>query len=515
MARLVYACRFDVAAAAGISEVLSTYRDWIGAHYREKEKLTGFDFDPSTDGVVENLPNDHALSSSIFRVDEDWAVRIKWSSPAANDDGLRWLNEVRTGQFGERCGVEHLISVESVEYNISPTRLLFGSPRAVRDICTKTTAFIGMMQVRATPYPLKQAGVADLLTLLQSDLRKLPVVLLSPYAQGDRNSIDAAKLARNLAGVAVVVAIDDPDLTWDFANEVGRQLSCFNGAARIYWPGFTKNSDARSHRLYLGAWIDQVGPDLAASTIERTIFAVAAFRYVPDRRIIELVRKVESSERQKLLVEKKAAGDDFWHDYERDLARLEEAEERIADLEAENANLRANQEVLFASGPAAPGEPGEVADTLDPSFSTVAEAATAAAKKCKNLLMLESAITAAQDSPFQRPYDVYRALVDLDEIVDAWRRSLEEKGKGGDLLQLLRERGWGKRSSLRISDTARGKFRADYEFEYRGKRQLFEPHITIGSGDPNSCASIHFLFDQDVLKMVVAHIGRHLPNTKT
>jgi hypothetical protein len=44
---------------------------------------------------------------------------------------------------------------------------------------------------------------------------------------------------------------------------------------------------------------------------------------------------------------------------------------------------------------------------------------------------------------------------------------------------------------------------------------LFEPHITIGSGDANSCASIHFLFDQKREKMIVGHVGKHLPNTKT
>ena len=52
-------------------------------------------------------------------------------------------------------GVEHLISIESVEYNVAPARLLFGSPRAIRDICGKTPTFIGDMQVKAMPYVLR------------------------------------------------------------------------------------------------------------------------------------------------------------------------------------------------------------------------------------------------------------------------------------------------------------------------------------------------------------------------
>lgn len=134
--------------------------------------------------------------------------------------------------------------------------------------------------------------------------------MLSPYARGEPNLIDPGQLARNLACVAVVVEINDPEITWDFADEVGRQLSYFNGAARIYWPEFSKDSGPRSHRLFLGAWIEQAGPAVASRTIERAVFAVAAFRFVPDQRISDLIRTVEAAQRHRHLSEKKAAGND-------------------------------------------------------------------------------------------------------------------------------------------------------------------------------------------------------------
>lgn len=515
MSRLVYACRFDVTADDGVAHVLSTYKDWIVWHYTVQQQLSGFYFDPEVVGVSDDIPERHSLSSSVYRNGSARVVRIRWSFPDTNDEGLRWANEVRVGQFGDRCGVEHLISIESVEYSVAPTRLLFGSPRAVREICSKTPAYIGEMQVRAEPYALNPDGLNDLLTLLTSDLRKLPVVLLSPYAHADLNQIDPKRLARNLAGVAVVVQANDPELTWDFADEVGRQLSCFNGGARIYWPGFSKASDPRSHRLFFGAWIEKVGPEIAARAIERAIFAVAAFRYVPDGRIADVIQGAEAAERQKLLAEKKDTGEDFLAEYERDLDRLDQAEQRLEQLEAENANLRANQQVFFATDTGNLEEFTQIEEVEDPSFSSVSEAVSAAGERCKNLQILDTARAAAEASPFQRPYDIFKALTDLDEIVDAWSKKREEKGSGGDLLQHLRDRGWGKRSSMHISDTTRGKFRSHYEFEYRGETHLFEPHITIGAGDPNSCASIHFMFDQDDLKMVVGHVGKHLPNTKT
>jgi hypothetical protein len=514
MARLVYACRFEVPSNSGLDEVVVTYRDWLVRHYRERRRIDGFSFDPAQTIEAENVPEGHYLSSTVYEAEPGKAVRIRWSFPDDNDVGLRWSNDVRVGQFGNRCSVEHMISIESVEYNVAPARLLFGSPRVIRDICAKTPTYIGEMQVQATPYVLQQGALGDLLTLLTSDLRRLPLVLLSPYARGEPNLIDAGQLARNLAGVAVVVEIKDPEITWDFADEIGRQLSCFNGAARIYWPGFSRESDPRSHRLFFGAWVEQAGPAVASGAIERAVFAVAAFRFVPDPRIADVIRTVEAAQRQRELSEKKAAGDDFWEDYERDLARLHVAEEKIHELEAENANLRANQQVLF-SGALTPDDPEPSPGDELISVSSVADAVELAAKRSRNVEFLDTAYSSATESPFQRPFDIFRALIDLDEIVDAWRTQRDERGSGGDLLQHLRDHGWGKRSSMHISDTTLGRFGRHYEFEYQGKKQLFEPHITIGARDPNSCASIHFIFDQQREKIIVGHVGKHLPNTST
>jgi hypothetical protein len=265
--------------------------------------------------------------------------------------------------------------------------------------------------------------------------------------------------------------------------------------------------------LFFGAWIEQVGPEVAAQTIERAIFAVAAFRFVPDGQIAALIRRVEAAERQKLLDQKRESGDEYWDDYQETIDKLRKTEELLEELKAENANLKANQQVFFSAEIGSPDELDRAEQAE--GFSSVSEAVLAAERQGKNLVILDTAKSAAKDSRFQRPYDIFKALSDLDEIVDAWGKNREKSGSGGDLLQHLRDRGWGKRSSMHISETTRGRFRSSYEFDYRGRKQMFEPHITIGSGDPNSCASIHFIFDQEQLKMVVGHVGKHLPNTKT
>ena len=39
-------------------------------------------------------------------------VSLQWAYPADADEGLEWRNDVRIGAFGDRCSVEHLISIE-------------------------------------------------------------------------------------------------------------------------------------------------------------------------------------------------------------------------------------------------------------------------------------------------------------------------------------------------------------------------------------------------------------------
>jgi len=158
MPRLVYACRFEVPTEAGLDAVADAYRDWLVRHYRERRGIAQFAFDPKQTSQALDLPEQHNLASTVYKNHAGTAVRIRWSYPDNNDAGLRWSNEVRIGQFGNRCSIEHLILIESVDYNVAPARLLFGSPRVVRDICSKTPAYIGDMQVRATPYLLEKPG---------------------------------------------------------------------------------------------------------------------------------------------------------------------------------------------------------------------------------------------------------------------------------------------------------------------------------------------------------------------
>ena len=150
-----------------------------------------------------------------------------------------------------------------------------------------------------------------------------------------------------------------------------------------------------------------------------------------------------------------------------------------------------------------PSEEFEEASEENLEFSTVREAVQAASKKFTNIKILRSAHRASRESPFCRPKEIYDLLDDLNEFVDMWCAGKKESDV--DLVPYLRNRGW-RRSSLRVSD---------YEFWYKGRRQLFEPNVTFGAGNPRTCASVHFLLDEKSEKIIIAYVGRHLRNTRT
>jgi hypothetical protein len=52
MARLIYACSFEIASAAGLGSILMAYSSWIVEHYRERRGLKDFTLELKGDGQI-------------------------------------------------------------------------------------------------------------------------------------------------------------------------------------------------------------------------------------------------------------------------------------------------------------------------------------------------------------------------------------------------------------------------------------------------------------------------------
>lgn len=506
MARLVYGCRFDVLGeSAWDTTVRPRYQRWISDRYR-KVFQTSVNADLSTGEVSGRPPEEHVLA--IRRHEADGvATELEWSFPG--EHGLIWRNLVRTAQVADRCAVEHRVEIASAEYLVSPAGYSVGAPTVVQVICQQDV-LVGDMRVRATVYPLSEDGVDQFVGLLEAEQRRLPIVLLTPFANGEPGELDARALADHLAGVAIVTEADAPDTTRALSERLGR-LGCFDGGARVYWPGFRKSDDLRRHPLMFGSRIAILGSERAGRTVERSIFSVAAFRFVPDIRIGAIIARSEALARAERAQEAVGQGDATWEQYALEMSeKLDAALVDLETLKAENENLRINQSVLFAFSEQVDDQEGEEAPAArDPT--SVSEAVEFAIDDCPRLLFLDSSRSSAEASPFKRPGEVYEALSTMNKVADVWARN---QG-GGDLRQMLKEAGLGKRVSNFISQTSKGKWGEEYTFPYDSEPRLFEWHVTLGAGAADTCASIHFLPDQTRGKLVIAHIGRHLSNTRS
>lgn len=505
MARLVYACRFEVPGAeAWASIVAPAYEAWVKDRYARAHGAE-VTVDIPQGSMSGTLPPGHTLSIENF-VSGGTATRIVWAFPG--DQGLIWTNTIRIASLPEGCAVEHQIHLHSADYLVAPARFSLGAPAVVRTICERHPINVGDMRLRATVYPLASEGVDDFVALLKSPLRRLPVVLTTPFANGEPGELEAMSLAGKLAGVAIVAEANGVQTTRALSNQLGR-LGCYDGAVRIYWPGFQGHDDVRRHPLIFGARVATLGAVRAASSLERSIFSVAAFRFVPDERIDAIVAASQATRRAERVAAAREEGDATWETYAMEMAaELDGVKAELADLRAENANLRENQKVLFSfSGDDTTEEPED--EVREPT--SVLEAAEFAAADFSNLLFLDSSFEAAKKSPFVRPLEIYEALEVMDQVAEVWKRN---QG-GGDLRQMLIDGGLGRRVSNFISQTSKGKWGDDYTFTYLGKRQVFAPHVTLGAGAADTCASIHFLPDAEAGKLVIGHVGRHLTNTRS
>lgn len=512
MTRLIYACQFGLPRQTTVHDITSEYSTWIRDHYeRQRAPLDALPNVLGEGGYEISPAPKHHLKIEHFKGSEFQIVRYEWGYPAHNDDSLIWTNRATIARLSDEFHLAHTIHIQASDFLLAPVQYDVGSPRVIRRLCETRDVQIGAMRVRARPYDVNTNEVPTFLELLLSRDRRLPVVFLTPYVSDEPCLIDGAWLAQRLAGVAVVACAIGTTTTRELERHLGRQLNCFDGGVRIYWPGFDLSSSPTRHPLFLASRIEWFGAQNIQNQIQRTIFAVTSFRYVPHAATELCLEASVAAAREARRTAAKGDEEKAW-EFAFELDRqLVEARARVAELAAENETLKGSQPLVFDPSPAAFEE---AEGDSDDAPTSVSDAVQSAKEKFGSLVFLESAERSAASSPYLGTTKIYKALEALNEVAQL---AYPEAGGVRSLnwAQELRQRCSMKRYSDHVSDTTLGKYRSDYEFTYEGQKVLFEPHITLGSGAINTCASIHFLRDNKNRKVVIGHVGKHLTNTRS
>ncbi|HZZ79967.1 MAG TPA: hypothetical protein VFE62_15720 [Gemmataceae bacterium] len=452
-------------------------------------------------------------------------ITLEWSYPDDQDRGMQWILACQFARNGPKLEASTAIRIASTQTIAKPLNYTLKRPGIVDLIIQNFSCFIGKSAIPLKPRELDRNDVPLFVedTLCASD-RWLPVVAISPE-QGMRDYlIDPNELQQQLLGHAQVVAFRDvaAGRAWTDALR-NKELSCYLGAVRLYWPGFSLRSKPPEHPLYLADsirfHIEQQQP--LGQHLFRTLVAVSGFRF-SNPPVAKLVREAIEGDKvarfQAMLKNSKAldeAGqiltelERAWEEIEQLKVDRDEARSQVSELSRE---LEMQREAWQAfKGPRGPG--GEVAAPPAPRapVSSVAEAVNrAAADFVSTIVFLPSAIESAKESPYRWPDRVYSLFQALDELTRKWQQS---GSIGSGWHAALKPKGFD--YSEFISPTAKGKFGDEYTFQFEGKSVMCEHHVTIGARSADTCISIHWYRDEPKKRLIIGWCGRHLTNTQS
>jgi hypothetical protein len=527
--------RSDETVIGAFERISNLIRAWIDESYRRRELPVKI---PVGDGFIEPLSG-HLLTIRTQGPLVDGAIqtRFMWRHADIQEVEMFWYANAAVSMAQGIVEFSITVSRAASSFRSAPKALFIGRPRIVRDLLAAERCSINNLPLGGSPVIVKEPEVDDFVEdSLCSANRALPILLISPEGESPF-CIAPESLADKLAGLCTVVVLETRSATFRLTDLVGRELSCFNGACRLYWPGFSLRSNPWQHPLFLadavrrseqersrfhGEIINMVSSALSLRAPQGPITRQVSFAFAKTRR--EEIDGIKSRYEKGLADQKEFEAvlklveeerDSYKEDSEKVRNRLDlvlnELETKTQELEEVRKNWKLYE--AYEKG-------SQESETLQQEgeeavFSSVGEAVQVAVGEFpNNLEFLESAIESAADCPFRNPARVYKVMQAIDEVAEIWRKSLEtKKSMGGGLVEIFKIKGI--EFKKEISQTSRAKFEEDYTFIYNGRKQLFEQHITEGAGNPNSCFSVHMLFDRDARKVIVAHVGKHLPNTSS
>lgn len=526
--RTVYACVLDVTvkspetSAQGFERLWGLASQWIEEQYKHRG---GPACKIAANQKITPLPGHGIIAKreSVAGVCE--LASLEWSYPDEQDRGMQWIVACQLARNGPRLEASVAIRIASTLTIAKPLNYTLKRPGLVDLIIQNFTCFIGKSAIPLKPRELDRNDAEMFVedTLCASE-RWLPVVAISPE-QGMRDYLlDPAELQQTLLGHAQVVAFRDVSAgrAWTDALR-NKELSCYLGAVRLYWPGFNLRSRPAEHPLYLAdsirAHTEQQQP--LGQHLFRTLVAVSGFRFSnpPIARIVrEAIEADKVAHFQAMIKNSKAleeAGqiltelERAWDEIEQLKLERDEARNQAAELSRELESQKEAWQAFKGRG-AGPTCDAGIQSPRTPATSVVEAAQRAAADFPITLQFLPSALESAGQSPYRWPDRVYSLFQALDELTRKWQQT---GSIGSGWHAALKPKGFDYAEF--ISPTAKGKFGDEYTFHYEGRPTLFEHHVTIGARSADTCISVHWFRDEAKKRLIVGWCGRHLSNTQS
>lgn len=458
--------------------------------------------------------------------------------------GLVWQTRCQIGAEGVQSRFTVRIAIDSADDRLAPARYEVGRPAVIPLLAQSPGIYQDGRRLGPQPGLASSGGIPDLIDLLLDSARRLPVVVLTPTGETGRGLVDPGRLAFRLIGLAHVVQITEREATFGLTKRLGEQLSVFNGAIRVYWPGLSVTSSPWDHPLWLRPRIEQIeGSDADVATrLERQLAGVGVMRVRPDP-LEEELRSTKDrnllgqmsglqSEIERLLSRPAGPGDDWLAELQGTHDALKGVEAEVRTLQREKEELRRENDQLrrsFADYSQALDADGEAPEPLDipVEVTTSTEAFELARQHLSGLVIPDSAAVALRELDSANEAQgwarsAWRALRALNAYVDdaseysgfwdwclhsptpLWAAS-DKKLAMGESETVMKSR------ELR----EKRRFEVDRQVDSSGWKEMFS-HIKVAEGGGQQIPRIYFLDDTkgSTGKVHIGFFGPHrfVPN---
>ena len=455
-----------------------------------------------------------------------WAARVDWPDPT---EPRTWVTELfaehRKGHLS-RFGAQLTCVLRGVCPPYEITR-----PSVVRHVLEMLSAEADGWSLSDTATVVEQSEICFLEELLYRSSRRLPVIAISEVETGTCR-VSPNDLARRVAGAAHIVHLTS-NASWELTRTIGKRMSVFNGAVRLYLPGLSEErEDPYQHPLWLlkGGDEDRFVDSIAARVLPLAFLSSAGPDDFPRFAVLRdfaarhaLARRSSSTEIDRIRDELEVLKIEFDEAVEerdswQSLAHEEEAkrlavEAEIERLKAESARLDAKAIALqhkIESRPYPTEERKidrklqsytELEDWADEVLGEHVYIHQAALKDCKknghdNMLdQISAALVVIRD--YVVPFKMHGGLD---------RRSVARE-KLGEL---------GMEDTPCFADRDEAKRVPSYSIPYEGETCVLYDHIKYGNGYDNANQiRIYYFWDVRKQRFVIGKMPSHLRNNLT
>lgn len=429
-------------------------------------------------------------------------------------DGGHLETEVTVVSTPERTAFSTILSLRS-DYGVVPLGIALRAPRFVRSVVGDRVWNVGVNGERVFPFSFEvtAANLDELRALVESERRRLPVIIVSEYDGRTLAGNVHELIARDLCGLAHVVRLK-PDGAWELTKHWGAEWSCYNGAIRLLWPMRGGRGNPRAHplwtmdRLVSQADDEAVARDRLRHDISRRI--LEASTYVPDDSVFaEFAKLHERHLADKARAAASSSPERSKEQYEEQIAaQRAEIDRKDAEIRTLNENIESLLMALRSMRPAedAGSDEKPATDVAEPQ--SVSEAVETARRELAGRVEIATetdADVAGLNSEAGPPEKILRYLRTLGELAD----QLAEGPLGQSVPIWLRNRGVdcsGESETSKNSEAGK-RFRTR---RVNGCEVECEFHAKPSEGtSPDRCARIYFATSPTKPHVLVGYIGRH------